>query len=186
MDFSEKQMIPHAIISGLCNRAEGERGQWQERETESPGGREERAWAAVGLRVSMYLWPQARCPLRKKVLWCPRLTAKRMPTICKIWLHVSSCTAASWGALGTGRGEAGQVVAGSPQCWGDPAARGSSGMGWDAMRAEVVRWGEVPGPVRAQRMMASGAKRGFPICKLLENYFLMENYKEKTQHFSLR
>lgn len=100
MDFSEKQIISHAIIRGLCNRAEGGReGGDKEGRWSLMGG--ERASIAVGLRASMYQRPQAMHPVRKKVLWCPGLTAERMPMSHKTWWHLSS--AASWRALDMGR-----------------------------------------------------------------------------------
>jgi len=105
MDFAEKQ-ICHAIIRGLCNRAEG--------------GREGSVSAATGNVAT-----EKRGPL---VSWTYCEEDANEPQ------ELAACllgTTASQGTLGMGRGEAGQVVAAmqSSTLSGDPAARRSSAMG---------------------------------------------------------
>lgn len=111
MDFSEKQMISHATIRGLCNRAEGEKAvtrkgdqvSWWER-GESLG-----SCRAEGEHVSVATGkvpPEKRGPL---VSWtyCEEDANDLQDLVACLLLH--GCL------LGMGRGEAGQGVAVSPQ-----------------------------------------------------------------------
>lgn len=136
MDFSEKQMISPATIRGLCNRAEGERSVTRKGDQVSWWERGERLGScrAEGEHVSV---ATGQVPPEKRG---PGLTAK----ICKIWLHVSSCMAAS-GAWAEVRQDKGLLFLLGAEEILQPGAH----LGWGGMRAGVATSSHIPtwGPV---------------------------------------
>lgn len=195
--LSEKLIISHAVIRGLCNRVEGGRegSVTKGRLTLMVGDRWElgclqgwqwlqrKRWACISShrQCSQWEWRSSGALdlLEKGCQWAIRHS-------CISPWH--SCLLGSSGH----RQQRGRTVAAAMQplvLRGDPAARGSSGLGcglgWlspltsspELMQREI----------RArQRMMTLWAKGAIPGCRLLGNYFLDGNCREHKQHFSLR
>lgn len=185
MDFSEN--ISHAIIRGLCNRAEGGRegSDKKGRLSLMVGERGElgclQSWAWLQREGWVYgNITRERSPLAS---W---ISAKRM---------TKSLAACPLRTAPPGVPGHGQKRGRTRGCCNASAERGSWSQPhiWDGLWARMVH--SLPSPCKAQgtwaglvrtRMMTLGVKSGSLSSKLLGNYFLVGNCRENTQPFNLR
>lgn len=196
MDFSET--ISHAIIRGLCNRAEGGRegSDKKGRLSLMVGERGElgcqQGWARLQgegwVCISSHRQHNQRQKRSSGVLDFCKEDDKEPHNFAANPLS----TAASWGAWAWAeeRQDEGLLQC-NPQCWSERESW-SQDLIWDGIWARVAAfshistWGPGDQGLSGHRMMTLGFKSESLSSKLLGNYFLVGNCRENTQPFNLR
>lgn len=195
MDFSEN--LSHAIIRGLCNRAEGGR---------EGSDKKGRLSSMVGERwelgcLQSWSWLQREgwgciSSHRQHNQWQKRSSGAL--DLCKEDDNepqdLAACpvsTAASWGVwAGAEERQDKGLLHCNPQCW-ERILNPGPHLEWDMGRGGCILSHlhvrpRGPGLIRTQRMMTLGVKNRSLSSKLLGNYFPVWNCKENTQPFNLR